>query len=207
MGRKKSDKICSIIGCGKKHSSKGFCSTHYARLTRHGNAESRTRFDKNDIIINEDISQIKTFDKDGNINYIFEIDSQDVPIIKDIKWYSYKGYAHNDKHGFMHNLFLQPEKGYEVDHIDGNPRNNKRNNLRICTHHQNCMNRGFSKNNTSGFKGVSWDKRKGKYVSYINPNKKSIFLGAFNNTRSAALAYNCAAIKYCGEFARLNNVF
>ena len=74
----------------------------------------------------------------------------------------------------------------EIDHIDLNPLNNCRNNLRIATSSQNKMNRLAPVNNTSGFKGVSWSKNAKKWAAYINIDGKRHYLGLFI---TAELAY------------------
>ena len=104
----------------------------------------------------------------------------------------------------MHRQLMRPEKGYVIDHVDGNTLNNQKSNLRICTQSQNCRNQKIGKSNTSGYKGVSYNKGQGKYNSRIKFNKKSIHLGCFVNLKDAARAYNSAAVKYHGEFAKLN---
>lgn len=105
---------------------------------------------------------------------------------------------------YMHRIILNTPKGLQTDHIDGNPLNNQKSNLRICTHSQNQMNKGVGRNNSSGFKGVYWHKKANKWMAYVIKNKKHIHLGLFDNLKKAALAYNQAATKYHGEFARLN---
>lgn len=93
----------------------------------------------------------------------------------------------------------------QIDHIDGNPLNNQRNNLRIATNSQNQQNRRKHLKCSSKYKGVSLDKRRGKWSSYIRIDKLK-FLGYFHSEIEAAKAYNEAAKKYFGEFAKLNNI-
>ena len=97
-----------------------------------------------------------------------------------------------------------PPKGFETDHINGNKIDNRRNNLRIVTHSQNQINRKMPQNNTSGFKGVCWDKIKQKWRADIKLNYKRIFLGNFKNKSEAARAYNKMAEKLYGKLAYLN---
>lgn len=70
----------------------------------------------------------------------------------------------NNKRGklYIHQLLMNPPKGMVVDHIDGDPLNNVRSNLRICTLHQNSMNRLSRPNSTSDYLGVSWKKKNKK---------------------------------------------
>jgi len=90
-----------------------------------------------------------------------------------------------------------------VDHIDGNPYNNKSTNLRLASRHQNSCNRKKHSNNTSGLKGVSWHKAVKKWQAYISTENKRIFLGYFNSKEEAYAAYCEAAIRLHGEFAQL----
>ncbi|HEX2910376.1 MAG TPA: HNH endonuclease [Chloroflexia bacterium] len=94
----------------------------------------------------------------------------------------------------------------EIDHKDHNALNNTRENLRVCTRSQNLMNRKIGKNNSSGYKGVYFDKWKNKWRAYIYLNKKQIILGWFDEKIDAARYYNVAAIKYHGQYARLNKI-
>jgi hypothetical protein len=91
-----------------------------------------------------------------------------------------------------------------VDHIDGNGLNNQRANLRAATKSQNSRNVAVRSDNTSGFKGVSWDKVARKWRAYISVDRKRKFLGYYTDPAEAALAYDRAALAASGEFAWLN---
>ena len=73
-----------------------------------------------------------------------------------------------------------------IDHINGVTNDNRIENLREATHKQNCENLALAKTNTSGFRGVSWDKKKKKWNAYINHNQKRMHLGYFATTEEAA---------------------
>ncbi len=90
-----------------------------------------------------------------------------------------------------------------VDHIDGNPLNNQKSNLRVCTQTENIRNRKLNSNNTSGFKGVSWIKRQKKWKATITLNKKQIHLGYFFYPEEAYAAYKEASTKYHKEYGRV----
>lgn len=96
-------------------------------------------------------------------------------------------------------------KDIEVDHIDGNPLNNKRNNLRVCTHSQNMKNiKPYTKRKSSLYKGVTYNKASNKWMASIHSNCDRIYLGLYVTEKMAAVAYNNAARLYHGEFANLN---
>jgi hypothetical protein len=96
--------------------------------------------------------------------------------------------------------------GQYVDHIDHDPLNNERHNLRICTNSENNMNRFLQSNNHSGYKGVSWSKVSSRWRAYIKARGKQIHLGLFDSKEAAARAYNAAVPTYHGEFGLLNEV-
>ena len=87
-----------------------------------------------------------------------------------------------------------------IDHINGNKIDNRICNLRNATYQQNNCNKKFIEN-TSGIKGVCWDKVRGKWFARIMLNYKSINIGRFDNLNDAKLAIEAARIKYHGEFA------
>lgn len=87
-----------------------------------------------------------------------------------------------------------------IDHVNGDPSDNRLCNLREATKSQNMMNVGKIKSNTSGIKGVGWSKASQKWRAYIRVNKKDIHLGLFENIEDAKKARIEAAIKYHGEF-------
>lgn len=108
----------------------------------------------------------------------------------------------------MHRQILARMMGRELsrkeitDHIDRNPLNNCRANLRLATPAQNNMNTGKRRHNTSGFKGAYYVKSCGKWVSLIGVNGKSRYLGIYLTPQEAHEAYKKAAIEHYGQFAR-----
>lgn len=91
----------------------------------------------------------------------------------------------------------------EVDHVDRDPLNNQRANLRLATRTQNNANKG-NISHTSVYRGVSWDKSRNKWFAGISYNHKTIPLGRFNDEKEAARAYNQKAVELYGDFAMLN---
>ena len=107
---------------------------------------------------------------------------------------------------YMHRVIMNPLPGMVVDHIDGNSLNNTRSNLRICLQRDNAKNVSTQSNNTSGYKGVHWRRDRKTWKVEICANGKRVYIGSFHDLQSAVLAYNDAALKYHGEFARLNEI-
>jgi hypothetical protein len=106
----------------------------------------------------------------------------------------------------LHRLLLNFPKNQDIDHINGNPLDNRLSNLRLCSHKENMRNSKKYKNNTSGYKGVSWSKSNKKWGATIWLENKKKFLGYFENAADASHSYNEAASKYFGEFARINQI-
>lgn len=90
----------------------------------------------------------------------------------------------------------------EVDHVNGNPRDNRIENLRLASKSQNAQNQRRSAKNSSGHKGVSWSRHKQRWRAAIKVGSRSIHLGYFRDPARAAEAYRHAAAGYFGEFAR-----
>lgn len=95
-------------------------------------------------------------------------------------------------------------RGIIYDHIDGNYLNNIPSNLRPCTQAQNCMNKRKTSGRSSMYKGPTWSKAHSRWRTKIQKDGKSIHLGLFDDEILAAIAYDDAAIRLFGEFARLN---
>lgn len=91
-----------------------------------------------------------------------------------------------------------------VDHIDGNPLNNQRSNLRMCTPKQNSMNTRSHFGSSSKYKGVSWVKKYKHWRSEIYFNGKTIYIGSFQNETDAAIAYDKMSTELFGEWGKPN---
>lgn len=144
--------------------------------------------------------------------YVTVIDEADAAVTGGHRWYAYvvphrkavyAGTHINGKSVYLHRL-LAPEWA-EVDHADGDGLNNRRSNLRDGTGlSKNKPNRGIQRNNTSGFKGVGWNKAQRKWVANIKVNRKQIYLGTYDTPQAAADAYDQAAVLHFGEYAKTN---
>lgn len=102
---------------------------------------------------------------------------------------------------FMHRLIMGAPRDLTVDHIDRNPLNNRRSNLRLCTFVQNMYNRPVSRLSRSGIKGVRYVARKKKWEARITQSRKHRRIGYFRTAEEASAAYKAAALNLHGEFA------
>lgn len=155
------------------------------------------------IILQNDLIAIVDDDK---IEYLSKFNWRGIK--KGNTWYAVRQEGHHDarKTIYMHHQLLKPENDKVCDHVNGCGLDNRIENLRLCTRKQNSYNIRMSKKNTTGYKGVSFDRRFNKYVAYIGSQKTRKYLGSFNDVKSAAAAYNAEAIRRHGEFARLNEI-
>lgn len=205
----KKQRICQVKECGRKYYSLGYCFRHYAQFKKNGyvfgNPSRLGRFEPNKFVIENGLCKIELYDKYGYVSNYAVIDSEDYYKVKNLRL-SIDGrrssvYCNSVKKK-LHQIILKKRKGYNIDHIDGDILNNRKSNLRYCSQAQNSRNSAIPKNNISGYKGVM--RRKNRWCSRIKYNYKGIHLGMYDSKIEAAKAYNKAAIKYFGEFARLN---
>jgi len=106
-------------------------------------------------------------------------------------------------HRFL--LMCSPHDGVEIDHKNRIKYDNRKDNLRICNHSENMKNRDKQINNSSGIKGIWFDKDRNKWCADIQVNYKMVHLGRFNNLDEAIKIRNEADVKYFGEFSYLLN--
>lgn len=148
--------------------------------------------------------------------YVALVDDEDYDRVNQFKWsahvQSHTVYAVrslpriNGKQPFerMHRFILDAPDGMEVDHKNGNGWDNTRANLRLATRAENRRNKRRSRNNTSAFIGVYWDKDRNKWRAKVNVNRKQMYAGLFDSPEEAARARDKLALELHGEFAMLN---
>ena len=148
-----------------------------------------------------------------NKGIITIVDDEDFEYLNQWKWYLLKSKTNyyairtskpENKLIQLHRVVIQAKQGEIVDHVNGDKLDNRKINLRICTKAQNNQNRKTSKLNKSGYNGVSWCIRNKKWVTQIQYENKKIHIGYYIDLIDAAKAFNDAAKKYHGEFAKLN---
>lgn len=145
------------------------------------------------------------------------VDDEDYEYLRQWKWFYLRGYSvrsvylgkkrngkYTGKTEYMHRVIAKTPNGKFTDHVNQDKLDNRGTNLRTCNKAQNSMNRTKQINNTSGHKGVSWNRRLEKWESYIWKSGKKTFLGYFTSLNEAARAYNIKALELHGSFAKLN---
>lgn len=149
--------------------------------------------------------------KDGDYTYI---DHEDLNKILNYHWVSRNGndtpyYVDKGRKSILMSRFLLNAPKYKwVDHINGNRIDNRKENLRLCSRNENAKNRKLNKSNNTGYKGVSKSRNKyKKWKTIIGVNNKKLTIGTYSSIIDAAIAYNIAAEKYHGNFARLNVIY
>ena len=144
------------------------------------------------------------------------VDDEDYEYLNKLKWYYSNGYAIrnlptiNGKRGtmWMHRVIINTPDKMDTDHKNGDMLDNRRINLRACTHSDNLLNRDKTKKNIVGYKGVYIKKgrKHNIYCAAIKYTGKLKHLGYFRTPKEAAKTYNKAALKYHGEFAKINDI-
>ena len=147
------------------------------------------------------------------------VDDEDYDRVNTFTWYSYRhrrtqyvrstvwdAKRKKHLHFYLHRILTGAIPGESIDHINGNGLDNRRSNLRFATAHQNQSNKRLSLSSRTGFKGVSIDKRRRNtpFRSRIHNLGASIWLGYFHNARDSAIAYDEAANRLFGEYAKTN---
>jgi hypothetical protein len=119
-------------------------------------------------------------------------------------WHISRGYSNSKKIGLMHRYIMNYDGNDYIDHINNNPLDNRKNNLRIASPKENMMNRKANINSTSQYIGVSFDKTRNKWKANITIDNKLKFLGRFESEQDAAKARDEYTKKIFNEFGNLN---
>lgn len=143
------------------------------------------------------------------------VDAEDYEWVNQYKWHyvpstNGDGYARRQRHRsfkprgiFMHMEIMKAESGEEVDHWNNNGLDNRKQNLRKCTHQQNCHNKRGPRSKW-GYFGVLQDPKSGRFTARILINRTCYTLGGYSTVQEAAIAFDSAAKFLRGDFAALN---
>jgi len=197
---------CKVPSCSKeKRYLNGYCQKHYDQVKRHGKVLKRTIYTPNKFEIIKDICIIYHYDKNCKLKGKSYVDKKFYIKVMKYKWcIDSLGYVNNSKVGRMHKFLFSSPIGEEIDHKNRNKLDNRLLNLRIVSRGQNTINRGNISSNTSGFKGVSWNKRERKWKVYTTKNNKQISLGCFDDYMEAVNHYKKEIVKIHGKYAKFN---
>lgn len=159
-----------------------------------------------------DTVYVPLYAKDGSIKAWTLIDLSDLARVSAYRWFLIQGKTHKDGYAatfvgrrpeqrkclLLHRLLLNLpfEDKHQGDHINRQSLDNRRQNLRIVTKQQNAQNLSLSSKSTSGFRGVSWDKRTQKWAAYVKVNQKKIHIGYYEDKLVAAQAVILARKKF-----------
>lgn len=161
-----------------------------------------------------------TFSDDGLVAYgempngeVFVIDADNIGKVKGVRFYiggkSKDGsqlYVIDSRGRALHDYLFEHRVGFEIDHINLDTLDNRRCNIRYCTHQQNQMNQPLQKNNTSGVSGVSYYPPRRKFRARIKVCQKEIHLGYFDTFEDAVKARNIGMRCMFGQYGRYDNV-
>lgn len=134
----------------------------------------------------------------------FIIDADDMPKVSQHNWFviNGQGYLYNATVGLLHRYIMSCPDDKIVDHINGDVKNNRKANLRICTKAENSYNRKKHRNNTTGCSGVQYLKDLKKYKAGITCNHQYHYLGLYDKYEEAVQARIQAEIDLFGDFRR-----
>ena len=207
---------CKVEGCGGVVYRSGFCNKHNLQMRRHGRILERTVYDPNEFIFREDGCYIQLYDQKGNRTEKTIIDHSDYLLVRDHKWHLFLAggkenpevrYVRSKINGeffYLHQFLMGTRNG--TDHKSGNALDNRRSNLRLCTQGENTCNQKRRKDNTSGYKGVSFHKPTQKWRSRVQYQREEFILGYYDTPKEAAIVYNIKARELHGKFAKINNL-
>ena len=200
-------KTCKVDGCNGKHHGKGYCSRHYQQFKKYGYIThiGRSEKDLNEVIEYDDYAEIILYNKQCEEIARAIIDLDDIEKCKHYKW-SYKSdssYVTSVQHlGYLHRFIMDAPEDMVIDHANGNKLDNRKSNLRICTAEENAFNNKTYETNKSGYPGIDWHKKAGKWRARIQVQGRQIHLGLFESLDEAIQVRRQAEIDYFGEYRR-----
>lgn len=203
-------KVCTISDCTIKAYGHGLCNKHYQRQRR-GQHLDHSRYEPNQVVIDGDVARITLYNWHNEPVSETLIDADQVPKVCAYRWGLCNGYVigrANGKKVRLHRLVTGwlAHDDFHIDHIDGNPLNNRAANLRRVSATVNHGNKRKQRNNHSGFVGVYFDRSRNNWQSRVTHMGKNYYCGRFATAEEAAQAYNRMKISLYGSDTTLNMV-
>ena len=199
--------ICNDPNNIRVYKNKNYCATHYNQIIKHGTCRG-SWYDRNPVEYFPDKVEIILTDKNLEERGRAIVDPEDYFKVMPYRWAYTNNYAKNSKIGFMHRLIMgSVDPSMVVDHINGDRLDNRKINLRVCSHENNCKNRAIAAKDTKTISGVSWSTEKKKWASYIQVDGKYTALGRFTDYDLAVKTRLEAEKRYYREFSPNQHLF
>lgn len=203
--------VCRVKNCNGHVHGHGWCGPHYLQMRRTGFITPECSYKS----FNDDGIWLSLHDNIGSIVGWTVVDKEDIELVKDFKFFKafkYRGYysvvyvsEDKSKKALAHLIIGRPDEGYVVDHVNGNPLDNRRGNLRFATHSENRMNaKKTIKKCSSRYKGVCYDKNRDLWMAYIDVGGSRDFIGRFDTEIEAAENRDRVAKILHRNYAKLN---
>lgn len=196
------------ICCGRiitHKSSTKYCKKHLHQIDKYGKTldnNPRSKFDPNEFrFIGDNTVEMDTYKLPScEVDKTYLFDVEDYPLISKYKWSSdIGGYARSGANSLkMHRLITNAKVGQQVDHINLNILDNRKNNLRICTNSLNASNR--KPYNKLNIKGIEYHKKINKYSAYFRIDNKQYHSPCYNTQEEAAFARFILEQTFCKEY-------
>lgn len=157
----------------------------------------------NDIVIYEDHCELILRKRDKSVA-LAEFDKEDYELVSPLLWNLHQSGAPRNHLNriYLHQLVMGKKKGFEIDHINGDRLDNRKQNLRFVTHHQNMWNLPLSRRNKSGCRGVWFDQKNDAWQVKICYFRKQIFLGRYKDLNEAIRVRKEAEKRLYGQYTR-----
>ncbi len=220
-----SKSICYCSVCGVSSEVKGvhrnkeygdyLCEKHKQQYKKFGkflDNSPRGIFDENEIRLRDAYAEIDTYNSRGEIVATYLLDLEDVPKLKGHKWrtvfkndkpYLFTGNQLSERI-YFHRLVMNASEN-QIDHISGNTLDNRKDNLREVSIKENMMNLQKKSSNTSGVRGVSFDKRRNNWKVDFTVNKQRIYLKAMSSKEEAIYLRYLCEITFLKEYRNTAN--
>lgn len=190
--------ICKQCGKITKNEGYGLCKKHYRQFVKYGkclDSNKRCVGDPNEFEIKGNTVEVQTYDHLGNPTYKFTVSIEDINLIINNVWTAKKKsngvYIVNEKLGYLHHQILPIRAGITVDHIDRNPLNNTRDNLRYASQTLQTFNQK-KKDSKFDVKGIDFHPQKNKgnglYYAFIKIGNKRFISYGMNTYEEAVYA-------------------